>query len=480
MAERKPVEHGTGDPVACPERPRVDPRLHLEPLKTGGQEVQFVLDPESPSWALLNDAGLRVLNLCNGERTAADMAREIAPAQGLAPGELQPQIEAYLQQLAASRLLGNAPRRAPGELPEKNRFHGIALEITRRCNLQCRHCYLAAGEPGERELTTEELERLIRQVRGAGGTSVSIGGGEPLLHPDWHRLVELALSLDLLVALGTNGTLINAPLAEELAALPIKIQLSLDGATADVHDAIRGEGSYGQTRRAIDLLKVAGKGEDLVVAFTPMKLNVREVSALIDLMEALEIRVVQFPPLARSGRARRDWQVLELDDAERLALWRTVHGRAPGLKGRMDLLADCFSLSIDRPGVPYRCNIGSQLRIDPDGNCYPCQCFHAGRSFRLGNVRERSIAEIAFGARLRSIVEGCLTRPERIPACSDCRWMNLCGAGCMGNAYECNGDALTVDGCRVREQWLRELFAARIGVAPAARDDTADQPQPGP
>lgn len=471
MAERMPVPDGAGGPVPCPERPNVGTRLHRECMETQGQEVRFVLDPESPSWALLNDAGLRVLDLCDGKRTAADMAREIAAAEGLEPEELQPEIDAYLQQLAAARLLGNAPARAHGELPEKNRFHGIALEITRECNLQCRHCYLAAGEPGERELSTDELEQVIRQIKAAGGASVSIGGGEPLLHPQWRRLVDLALELDLLVALGTNGTLIDVPLARELADLPIKIQLSLDGATARVHDAIRGEGSYRKTRRALDLLRDAGKGEDLVVAFTPMKPNATEVSALIDLMEALEIRVVQFPPLARSGRARTEWRALELDDAERLVLWRTVHARAPALKGRMDLLADCFSLSIDRPGEPCRCNIGSQLRIDPDGNCYPCQCFHAGRSYRLGNVRERSIAEIAGGERLRTIVEGCLSRPERIPACSRCRWMNLCGAGCMGNAYECNGDALTPDGCRVREQWLRELFAARIGVAPAARRD---------
>jgi radical SAM protein with 4Fe4S-binding SPASM domain len=433
--------------------------------------VHFVLDPDSPSWALLNDAGLRVLELCDGKHSGADMAREIAAAEGLAQDVVASRIDAYLQQLSSARLLGESPVREPGELPEKNRFHGIALEITRECNLQCRHCYLAAGEAGEFQLTTDELERVIRQLAEAGGISLSIGGGEPLLHPDWHRLVDLALELDLLVALGTNGTLIDGALAAELAALPIKIQLSLDGASARVHDGIRGRGSYAKTRRALDLLKAAGKGEDLVVAFTPMKPNLFEVSALIDLLEHLEVRVVQFPPLARSGRARGQWQELELDDGERLALWRTIQDRAPGLKGRMDLLADCLTLNIDRPGEPYRCNIGSQLRIDPVGNCYPCQCFHAGQAFCIGNVREQSIAELATAPRLKSIVAGCLTRPERIPACSRCRWMNLCGAGCMGNAYERTGDALTPDGCAVRERWLRELFAKRIGAMPAGRDE---------
>lgn len=459
------------EPIGCPERPAASWRLHTERLGAGGQQVNFVLDPQSPSWALLNDAGLRVLALCDGQHTGAEIAQSIAAAEGVEAGALRPEIDACLQQLAQSRLLGNAPGRAEGEVPEKNRFHSVALEITRSCNLECRHCYLAAGEPGAHELSLEELETVIRQVKDASGVSVSIGGGEPLLHPHWQRLVEYALSLDLLVAIGTNGTLIDVAVAQTLAALPIKIQLSLDGATAAVHDGIRGAGSFERAIEAIDLLRAAGKGEDLVVAFTPMRPNVGEVTAFIDLMEAREIRVVQFPPLARSGRARRDWQALQIDDDQRLSLWRTIYTRSAALKGRMDLLADCFSLSIDRPGVPYRCNIGSQLRMDPDGNLYPCQCFHAGAVFRLGNVREQSIADAAGGTRLREIVEGCLTRPECIPACSRCRWMNFCGAGCMGNAYESTGDALAPDGCRVREQWLRELLRARIGRAPASRDE---------
>lgn len=463
-----------------PERPRASPRLHVERLEGGravgmpgaeGQAVHFVLDPDSPSWALLNEAGLRVLAHCDGARTAQAISREIAAEDGLDEDALGPEIDAFLDRMARARMLGNAPCPAPGELPEKNRFHSVALEITRACNLQCRHCYLAAGEPGSRELTTDELDGVIRQVKAAGGTSVSIGGGEPLMRPDWRHLVDTALSLDLLVALGTNGTLIDQALATELAALPIKIQLSLDGATAAVHDANRGPGSGTLTRHAIDLLKAAGKGDDLVIAFTPTRLNRHEIEPFLDLMEQLEIRVVQFPPLSCSGRARRNWEALELADAERLALWRTLSSRQPRLEGRMDLLADCFTLAIDRPGVPYRCNIGSQLRMDPDGNLYPCQCFHSGARFRLGNVRELTIAEVVRGGRLRAIIDGCLARPEHIPACAQCRWINLCGAGCMGNAYEANGDPLTPDACGVREQWLRERFQVRIGALPAAREE---------
>ena len=138
----------------------------------------------------------------------------------------------------------------------------------------------------------------------------------------------------------------------------------------------------------------------------------------------------------------------------------------------MNLLADCFSLPIDRPWILYRCNIGRQLRMGPDGNLYPCQCFHAGSRFHLGNVRDQTIGEVVRGERLRSIIESCLTPPEHIPACSRRHFMNLCGALCRGNAYDANGDPLTAEGCRVGEQWLRELLRSRIGQAPEAPKET--------
>jgi radical SAM protein with 4Fe4S-binding SPASM domain len=467
-----PVEADAPASMQTAERPMAGERLYREALGPPSGQAHFVLDPEAPAWAVLNEAGLRVLDLCDGHRSVDQIAGEIAAATGGDVQFLRPEVGAFLSQLAAARLLGAVPPEAQGELPAANRFRGVAIEITRACNLACRHCYLAAGDPGDHALTTVQLETAIREVKEAGGISVSIGGGEPLLHPDWQRIVECALAQDLLVVIGTNGTLIDGPIAGILASLPIKIQLSLDGATPQVHDAIRGEGSFAATLRAIGLLKAAGKGEDLVVAFTAMQPNIGELPAFIDLMEALEIRVVQFPPLAHAGRARRNWQDLALDDDGRLALWRTVHARSARLKGRMDLLADCFSLDIDRAGAPYRCNIGSQLRIDPDGNVYPCQCFHAGTKYRLGNVRTRSIAGIVGGSRLREVINDCLARPERIKRCSHCLWMNLCGAGCMGGAYENNGNPLLPEGCNVRRAWLRERFAERIGQ-PVAVEETA-------
>jgi radical SAM protein with 4Fe4S-binding SPASM domain len=446
-----------------PRRPKANPELQVERRQRAGQEVYFILDPQSPAWAVLNRHGLSVLERCDGSRTVQQISAEIADDYGISREEARTGTEAFLDRMDKTRLLQpDAECREEG-LPRRNRFHSLAMEITRRCNLSCQHCFLAAGEADPNELDLQEIKQVIRQIKSAGGTSVSLGGGEPLLRDDWLEIVRYALSLDLLVAIGSNGTLIDDAMARTLSQLPVKIQISLDGAAAASHDAIRGPGSFQETLQGINHLIALGKGSDLVVAFTPMRPNIRELPAFVELMLRLGITIVQFPPLARSGRARRNWQALRLSDAQRLWLWRYLSRRSAELKGRMDILADCLSIDIHKPGVPYRCSIGSQLRMDPHGDLYPCQCFHFGTEFRLGNIREVNLQEVVRGERLKGIIESCIARPDRISGCDQCRWRNFCGAGCMGNAYEATGSALKADRCKVRKRWIESLFETRAG-----------------
>ena len=133
-----------------------------------------------------------------------------------------------------------------------------------------------------------------------------------MLREDWLEIVQHALDCGLLVSLGTNATLVDERRAAQLAALPIKVQISLDGASREVHDSIRGEGSYAATVAAIDRLVRAGKARDLVIAFTPMRPNVHEVEAIVDFARERQIPVMQFPPLTSSGRAKDRWSALLL------------------------------------------------------------------------------------------------------------------------------------------------------------------------
>jgi radical SAM protein with 4Fe4S-binding SPASM domain len=460
-----------GNQSSILESPKANPVLQIERRHRAGEEVFFVLDPEKPAWATLNRHGLHVLERCDGSRTVNQISTEIAADFGISHEEARNVTEAFLKRMGETQLMDAEASANQKGLPRRNRFHNLAIEITRRCNLKCRHCFLDAGKADPHELNLVEIKEVIGQAKAAGGTSISLGGGEPLLRNDWEEIVQFALSQDLLVAIGSNGTLINHSLSRTLSRLPIKIQISLDGATPTGHDQIRRSGSFEAAMGGIRSLIAAGKLNDLVIAFTPMGPNIDELPAFFDLMIELGITIVQFPSLTRSGRAQKEWLALSLSDHQRLWLWQYLSERRAELKGQMDIISDCFSINIHNPGIPYRCSIGNQLRMDPRGDLYPCQCFHFGDDFLLGNIREISLTQIVKGTRLKDIINYCMDRPNRIVGCSQCRWRNFCGAGCMGNAYEATGSALMPDRCNVRKRWIEGLFEGRAGIPAKSKEN---------
>lgn len=442
--------------------PRLSPAAIIQDVGLQGDTpIYLVLDPERPAWLLVNNDGRRVLECCDGKRSAGDIARIVAGKEGAGNyDEILQRVRAFLR-LAKDHFLFMEPERST---PQKNRFRGVALEITARCNIHCMHCYLDAGtqKSASRELGLPAIQDILHSIKMAGGVSVAIGGGEPFLREDCFEIIDAALDEGLLVSVGTNGTLLDRQTVERLSRRPVKIQVSLDGASAETHDMIRGPGNFAATVQGIDRLVEAGKGGDICLACTVVQFNVGEVPALIDFALERGIPVIQFPPLAAAGRAQINYERLRLQHDQLVAFWRYVSFRAETLKGKMDLLADCFSLSIDRAGVPFRCTIGSQLRIDPWGSVYPCQCFHGGDEFFLGNVAVTPLEEMVAGERLREIVALCERRPTEIDDCGACRWMNFCGGGCMGNAYEATGNVYAPQGCEARKKWLEAQLADRV------------------
>ena len=442
-------------------RPKLSANIYIEEVgKKNHEKIFFVLDPDKPSWVFVNEDGLEILKLCNGENTIEEISQIICNTKKIGYKVSLEIVSSFLMNMERSQLL-NETSYKDKELT-KNTFHGLALEITKKCNLRCIHCYLSAGNAHNSELTLDEIKELLQSTKDLGGVSVAIGGGEPLMREDCIEIIKYGVSLGLLISLGTNGTLIDKNVAYVLSKLPIKIQISLDGATKETHDRIRGQGSFDLTLKGIDNLIYEGKAKDIVIAFTPMRPNVKEIPDIIDFALERQIPVVQFPPLTSSGRAKTKWNELRLSNDEMLWFWEFVFKRSRELKGKIDLLADCFSMDINNIGSPHRCSIGTQFRVDPGGYVYPCQCFHFGSEYCLGNIREKSLKDMVYGQRIKEIKEICFQRPYKINKCMNCKWRNFCGSGCMGNIFESSGTVLKAESCEVRKKWIEKLFEMKL------------------
>lgn len=127
----------------------------------------------------------------------------------------------------------------------------LTWELTYACNLSCVHCLSSSGKRDPRELSTEQCKSIIDELQRMQVFYVNIGGGEPTVRSDFWELVDYATAHQVGVKFSTNGVKIDKKVAARLAASDyVDVQISLDGATAEVNDAVRGPGSFAMAVRA--------------------------------------------------------------------------------------------------------------------------------------------------------------------------------------------------------------------------------------
>jgi MoaA/NifB/PqqE/SkfB family radical SAM enzyme len=186
---------------------------------------------------------------------------------------------------------------------------GVKLELTHRCNLRCDFCYTdSPRRTVERaaDLDDDSWRRIVEQAIELGVIEAVVTGGEPLLRKDLVlELLERLDSAGVGVALSTNGWFVDESVADRLSRLTSLIaNVSVDGATPELHDAARGvPGSWRRAVRAIDLL--LDRGIDVSVTHVATPLNVRHLDALVEHMWLLGAPTVRVTPVVPVGAASR-------------------------------------------------------------------------------------------------------------------------------------------------------------------------------
>ena len=122
-----------------------------------------------------------------------------------------------------------------------NELSLLAINLTRRCNLACPHCYLDAdtlNTSSKGELTTDEVCNLLDQVVAMGhSTMIVLTGGEPLVRSDLEQIIQYGSDRDLPIVVGTNGVMLNRKRVESLKVAGVSgLGISLDSLNAERHD----------------------------------------------------------------------------------------------------------------------------------------------------------------------------------------------------------------------------------------------------
>jgi len=311
----------------------------------------------------------------------------------------------------------------------------IQLHLTERCNLRCTHCYQTGAKIDEMSLSeikdiaveTAEMLKVWSDVHGIDfSPSFNVTGGEPFLRRDLYEIIGEIGNRGFEIYLLSNGTLIDQEAAETLARLGVKgVQVSIEG-PEEIHERIRGQGSFTASLRGVQHLLEAGLTVTLNVTLS--ELNADHFAELVTLSSSLGVQRLGFSRLVPSGRGAGlvdkmikkqkikeiyegifslSTEGLEIVTGDPLAVQMSSHGGEDA-----------------GPVATAGCAAGlSGLTVLPDGTLTPCR-----RLFiPLGNVRKDGLREVWATSEVlgllrdRNSYRGKCGRCERWSRCRGCR-----------------------------------------------------------
>ncbi len=318
------------------------------------------------------------------------------------------------------------------KLKDKNVPLSFDLEITARCNVDCRHCYinLPAGDltARARELTIEELDDIAEQAVKLGAVWCLVSGGEPLLRPDFAEIFLMLKRKGLLVSVFTNATLVR----DEHVALfkrypPRDIEVTVYGVTEKTYETVtRRPGSFAKFMRGVNLL--LDSGVPLRFKAVVVRSNLAEQKAIADFCRERTKDYYRFDPqlhLRFDGNATRNAEIC----AERLTAAEIVMLES-GDAERMTSLAESSGTLINSSLEHYRCdhlfhcNAGhGSFNVGYDGTFRLCPSLCAeGTTYDL---RKGTLADAWYTLvpRVRNMRS---QRREFLDSCRSCSLVNLC------------------------------------------------------
>ncbi len=358
----------------------------------------------------------------------------------------------------------------------------VIWNLIRRCNLTCKHCYSISGNvdfPGE--LSTAQVFSVMDDLKSFRVPVLILSGGEPLMRPDIFEISARAKDMRFYVGLSSNGTLIDAELADRIRDAGYDyVGVSLDGIGA-THDRFRRmPGAYNLALTGLRLLR--DRGVKVGVRFTMTEDNAAELPALIDLVEREGFPKLYLSHLVYAGRGNKNRQ----DDAgwdttrsamglvlERAWTWARAGQEFEIVTGNNDADAVFLLKWVEREMPEKLAHLRAKLvqwggnssgvniaNIDNLGNVHPdTMWWH----YTLGNVKERKFSEIWRDVS-DPIMAGLKRKPRAIGGrCGECAFFDVCGGNTRVRAMRITGDPWAEDpGCYLTD--------AEIGLAaPVAR-----------
>lgn len=350
-----------------------------------------------------------------------------------------------------------------------------SIKVTANCNLRCKHCFYS-GIPnayrGKNDWGKEDLCKLIDFLADELNViNLTLTGGEPFTRNDFLDIISYAKSKYLPLVIQTNGTLLNEDTVSQLGKILCKktdiVHISIDGADANSHDKIRGIGTFDKTVNAINLLKCYNIPIQINACLT--SISAPTIQNIFPLSQRLDVNRIS---ISRFHVCNNEHRYLDLNTEdiiycshkvfEEMKKYPNIHV-AVKIAYIFDFLKFEAGREIlnkyleeNKPKIHENqclsCHNHNKIVISANGDVFLCSMYESDDT-TLGNLHEQDFYEIWEN---RFNTPYFQKRDITTTKCKNCKYIALCGTGCLASAYKKYGDINCAPAeCSYFEEYLR-------------------------
>jgi radical SAM protein with 4Fe4S-binding SPASM domain len=338
----------------------------------------------------------------------------------------------------------------------------LHLELTDSCNLQCRHCSAGQLPRNKQMMDLEDIEGLFKSMKKIGTFRLGLTGGEPLLREDLFDIIDLAIEYGLSPCLTTNGLLLTERIAEELGQRELAwLNISLEGASSQTHDYIRGKGTFNDIIKKIAMVS---KHCHFSLAFTLMKSNFHEARACARLAERVGAQAAVFRPLYPVGTANQHSELM-LSFSDYLEALNDLAAMEKELNTSYIQFCNTHpwgpQTRIESRSMVYRnfgCGAGNLVcSVSASGDISPCS--YLPSTYIAGNIKDLPLERIWS----KSMVFNHIRSLKGNTLCDGCESYRNCLGGCRARALSINKSINAPDSwaCSQKDTFIEEVREER-------------------
>lgn len=391
---------------------------------------QFTLQYEGVSFPIfVNDTAAEILRLCDGTKRIDDICMVLSSKYNEPVSEVEEKLLDFWKMAEEYRHIQFASE--PSLHSQKIAIYGsheywtpdlLSVEITHKCPLRCKHCFLSAGSGESMEMST--WKTIAKSIFAMHIPQVQLTGGEPLLHPEFFNMLDDLLKNDVTVHVFTSGVVWSDELFDKFKSYTerkkkILFQVSLDG-LAEYHDAFRGvRGSF--ERAIIFINSMVNLGYKTTVGISITSQTFSELEALCKLCKEIGVSVVRMGGISNRGRAKENGLGSKNDELIKISNIR--------FRIAEQLECDSFKVLLNEEANPevtkymINCGLGqTSLKIGPNGMVFPCMM----SSTAYANIKSNSLMEIQ--KKYSSLFEKI--KAPSVQECAGCENQAICD-GCI-------------------------------------------------